>query len=142
MKYRLLLPLFICLVALLFLKFSETRIITGIVTDKAMQPIPSATVIIKNTSIVTATGVDGKFQLAVRDSSSTLVIKSPGYKTREIILENDVFHYTIMMEEDALPLMDVVVTTKRVEADPYKPSMGRRFIYFLFFSICQGHVFR
>lgn len=116
MKHQLLLPLFICLMGVLFLKFSPTIIITGIVTDQAMQPISFATVMVKNASEVTTTDADGKFRLAIKDSSSTLVIKFLGYKTQEIKLRTDVFHYEIVMEEDVTALMDVVVTAQKIEA--------------------------
>ncbi len=59
--------------------------IEGMVSDsKKSEPLIGATVLIKGTSIGTATDIDGRFQLETEPGNYTLEISYVGYQTKEI----------------------------------------------------------
>jgi TonB-linked SusC/RagA family outer membrane protein len=59
--------------------------ITGRVVDEKGEPLPGANVVIKNTSIGTATNIDGQYTINA-PAGSTLVISFVGYPAQEISL--------------------------------------------------------
>ncbi|MDB5115646.1 MAG: TonB-dependent receptor [Mucilaginibacter sp.] len=60
--------------------------LTGKVTDEHGDPLPGATVTVKNTNISTATDANGIFNLNAPDQSGRLVISFIGYLTREVAI--------------------------------------------------------
>jgi TonB-linked SusC/RagA family outer membrane protein len=62
---------------------AQQRTIHGIVTDTKGEPIPFANVLIKGSTIGTATTIQGKYELSI-SSDVTLIITSLGYKDNEI----------------------------------------------------------
>ena len=85
--------------------------ITGAVTDAAGEPIPGATVLVKNTSNGTATDNDGNFTLNNVPENATLQISYVGYKTQDInVLTEDGDRFLIIkLLEDIEALEEVVV---------------------------------
>lgn len=83
-------------------------VITGQVLDENADPMPGATVMIKNTSIGTFTDANGNFRLSAPDGSTTLVVSFTGYKPQEIPIVNNTT-LNIVMEPDITNLSEVVV---------------------------------
>ncbi|MGY0406975.1 MAG: SusC/RagA family TonB-linked outer membrane protein [Polaribacter sp.] len=82
--------------------------ISGTVTDKNGQPLPSASVIAKGIRIGTTTDFDGNFTLTIPDNAKTLVVSFIGFKTKEIPI-NGKTNFTIVLKEDTNKLEEVVV---------------------------------
>ena len=86
--------------------------ITGTVVDENGSALPGVTIMIKGTSLGTATDVNGRFKLQVPESNTpnNLLCSFIGMKTQEIKLVNGKTNYKIVMEDEAQKLEDVVVT--------------------------------
>lgn len=82
--------------------------VTGIVTDKHKEPLIGVSVMEKNTTNGTITGVNGDFSLAVSSPGAVLVISYVGYKKQEVSLANQ-RTLRIELEEDTELLDEVVV---------------------------------
>jgi TonB-linked SusC/RagA family outer membrane protein len=108
------------LVALLLLTSVSAlaQTVTGKVTSAADgAPIPGASVLIKGTSIGTATDTEGNFTLDVAGSSnSVLVVSFIGFLTQEVSVQNQTT-VNVALKEDATQLSEVVVTALGIEKD-------------------------
>lgn len=71
-------------------------------------PLPQATVLVKGTTVGTATDMNGFFSLQVPNGSSTLVFRFLGYVTQEAPVSKDLIQ--ISLDPDATSLGEVVVT--------------------------------
>lgn len=67
--------------------FGQTTI-KGIVFDELNNPLPGASVIVKNTKIGTQTDFDGKFQIQISGEKAVLQFSYIGYKTYELEVSN------------------------------------------------------
>lgn len=85
----------------------ESIKVQGVVKDEKGNSIPGATVIVKGTTIGTATDLDGKFSLDVPEGG-ILVVSFVGFTTREIQMGNQQV-LEIVLKEDAAQLDEVVV---------------------------------
>jgi len=102
---------------LLFLMFSigfysmaQQTTITGKVTSGGDgESLPGVTVMVKGTSIGTATDVDGKFSLLIPSDRATLVFSYLGFKVQEVPVNSQSGNLTIAMKEDQRLLDEVVV---------------------------------
>jgi TonB-linked SusC/RagA family outer membrane protein len=81
--------------------------VTGEVTDSNGEPLPGVNVLVKGTSIGTATNANGKYQLNVA-RGATLVITYVGYVRQEVKVTKSVINITLL--EDSKELDEVVVT--------------------------------
>lgn len=81
--------------------------VTGKVVDSDNLPLPGVGVIVKNTTIGTATDVDGNFQLEIPENAQTLQISFVGLKSQEIAVTGQ-SNFKIVMESDAIGLEEVV----------------------------------
>ena len=94
--------------------------VKGTVTDEEGIPLPGVTVMIKWTSIGTATDIDGKFHLDVPQSDTTkLVFSFVGMQSYELKISKKKTEYNVVMKPDTKALDDVVVTgffTKKKES--------------------------
>ncbi len=86
---------------------AQDRTVTGTVTDTAGRPLPSASVVIKNTTTGTQTKPDGSFSLHAPASAQTLVISSVNYATQEVPITEGAI--SVRMEPLTAALADVVV---------------------------------
>ena len=86
--------------------------ITGTVVDENGSALPGVTIMIKGTSLGTATDVNGSFKLQVPESNTpnNLLCSFIGMKTQEIKLVNGKTNYKIVLDDEALKMDDVVVT--------------------------------
>ena len=71
--------------------------------------VPGATVVVKGTTVGTATDVDGNFTLSVPAGSNTLIVSFIGFKTQEVPINNR-STVNISLATDAQALQEVVVT--------------------------------
>ena len=62
--------------------FAQNINVTGTVTDSDGQPLPGVTVVIKNTSIGTATDGNGAYSLSVADGNVVLTFSYIGYTSQ------------------------------------------------------------
>ncbi|MHA6248284.1 SusC/RagA family TonB-linked outer membrane protein [Pontibacter sp. CAU 1760] len=83
--------------------------VKGKVTGEDGTGVPGATVVVKGTSVGTATDVNGNFTLNVPSGSGTLVVSFIGFKTQEIPINNRAV-VNVRMATDAQALEEVVVT--------------------------------
>lgn len=96
----------------------QEKLITGRVLDKAGEPIMGATIVDKqNRSNGTITDLDGNYSMKV-SGNSVLEFSFIGYKSAEY-RASDINGKTVVLEEDALNLDEVVVTgyTSQKKAD-------------------------
>ncbi len=97
---------------------SPQKAISGVVSDKTRTPVIGASVVLKGTSIGTASDIDGKFILSYTDETPLLVISYIGMKTQEIDCVDKTF-LNIILEDDAIAMEEVVaigyVTRKKGE---------------------------
>lgn len=88
----------------------ETVKITGVVTDVEGSPLPGVTILLKGTTIGTATDIAGKFSLNVpKVKDLTLVFSFVGMKTKEVKLGSQT-DLKVKMEMSEESLEEVVVT--------------------------------
>ncbi|MDX9728874.1 MAG: carboxypeptidase-like regulatory domain-containing protein, partial [Bacteroidales bacterium] len=106
MRKLLLTSLIIC--TLVFSAFGQQKTVTGTITDQSDGlPVIGATVLVKGTSVGTATGLDGKFTISA-DPGSTLVFRFVGMKSQEILV-GDRTVIDVTLELDDVGLDEVIV---------------------------------
>lgn len=87
----------------------EERDVKGVVKDEAGNPLPGVAVLLKGTTLGTATDVDGKYTLTLPEGNYTLVFSMLGMKVREEVVGNRT-EINVVMQEDATEMDEVVVT--------------------------------
>ncbi|MCW3092384.1 MAG: TonB-dependent receptor plug [Ferruginibacter sp.] len=75
--------LLFCLLLFCFTSFSQKKI-TGKITDQESKPLPNVTINAKGTSVSTISSADGFFTLSVPEKTTSLLVSSVGYETKEI----------------------------------------------------------
>lgn len=90
--------------------FAQGRVVTGTVTSSEDGlPIPGASVIVKGTTIGTATDLDGKYSLNVPQGSNVLVFSFVGSTTQEATIGNR-SQVNVVLNPDTRNLEEFVVT--------------------------------
>jgi len=107
------LTLFIAL--LVQISFAQERLVSGIVTDVANQPLPGVNVLVKGTNVGTQTDFEGKFSIKA-SSTETLVFNFIGMKSQEIVASSTTI--SITMKDDAVELEGLVVTALGIKRKP------------------------
>ncbi|WP_205501568.1 SusC/RagA family TonB-linked outer membrane protein [Rufibacter psychrotolerans] len=82
--------------------------IKGKVTDASGAGLPGASVLLKGTSIASATDVDGNYVLNVQSGEGTLVVSYIGYLPQEVAINNRTT-IDVTLQTDAKSLDEVVV---------------------------------
>lgn len=84
--------------------------IVGLVTDKDKVPLPGVTVIVKGSTLGTATDQQGRYRLSIPEVKNlSLLFSFIGMKTREVVYTGkDTIN--VVMEEDVATMDEVVVT--------------------------------
>lgn len=86
---------------------AQTRTLTGTITDKADKaPLPGVTIMLKGTSTGTASDIDGKYTIQVKDGD-ILIISSIGMVSQEIPIKGQQT-LDIIMSADSQVLEEVV----------------------------------
>lgn len=103
---------FCSLLILLFPFFTKAQV-NGIVTDSNKKPLPSVSVLLKNSYLGTSTNANGEFSMPkLPTGTQTLLFKSLGYKTLQQTIEvtPSAMHLEIVLEQDERVLEEVVIT--------------------------------
>lgn len=109
MKKILLLGLSLFLVSAV--AFAQGRRVTGIVSSgEDGEPIPGATVLVKGTTVGTATDLDGKYSLDIPNGGTVLVFSFIGTTTQEINIGQQTV-INVSLQPDFQSLSEVVVTS-------------------------------
>lgn len=92
---------------------AQNRDVTGVVRDKdTSEPVSGVNILVKGTSIGTATDAEGKFTLSVPADGTALVFSFIGYATKEVTIPaSNVVNVTL--ESAAGELEEVVVSVGR-----------------------------
>ena len=91
------------------LLFSQNKTVAGKITDANGNPVVGASVIIKQSSLGTATDAEGRFRL-MAPANASLVISSAGFKSQTIKVSEISEDIQIKLLEDVAHLDEVVVT--------------------------------
>ncbi len=92
------------------LALAQERSVSGIIISADdRQPVIGATVLVKGTSIGTATDLDGSFSLRVSGNDAVLVVSYTGFKTIEVAVGSRT-DLNIVLESSVAFLDEVVVT--------------------------------
>ena len=87
----------------------EERKVIGVVKDEHGQPLPGVAVVLKGTTVGTATDMDGNYALTLPKGNYTLVFSMLGMKVREEQV-GDRTEINVVMQEEAAEMDEVVVT--------------------------------
>ena len=87
----------------------KTVRIQGKVSDEDGAPLPGVTVLIKGTTLGTATDMDGKYSLSVPEGNYILLFTMVGMKTQEVTLKNKT-ELNIIMQHETSEMDEVVIT--------------------------------
>lgn len=85
----------------------KKKTVTGKVVDSDNLPLPGVGIIVKNTTIGTATDIDGNFQLEIPENAQTLQISFVGMKSQDVAVAGKT-NFSIVMASDAIGLEEVV----------------------------------
>ena len=86
------------------------KIVYGKVLDADGNPLPGVTISVQGTNLGVISGIDGKFKITLPEGKNhVLVFSFIGMKSQEVLIKDDT-NLTIVMEEDATDLDEVVVT--------------------------------
>jgi TonB-linked SusC/RagA family outer membrane protein len=106
---KLLLLIALCAGLMSITGFAQSKLITGKVVNDKGDPVPFATIKVKNSKVGTASDAQGAFTIRA-SGSDVLVISSTGFTAKEISVgtENNI---TVSLTQVAQELTSVVVTT-------------------------------
>jgi TonB-linked SusC/RagA family outer membrane protein len=101
--------LFVVLMAIPALGYSQTRTISGVVKDSGDgSGIPGANVVVDGTSKGVATDLDGNFRIEISTGENVLVISFVGYKSQRVSIDQKT-NIEVLLESDATNLDEIVV---------------------------------
>ena len=90
--------------------FAQGRVVTGTVTSlEDGMGVPGATVLVKGTTIGTATDIDGKYSINIPAGSNVLVFTFVGLTSQEVNIGNR-STINVALESDVTALSEVIVT--------------------------------
>jgi TonB-linked SusC/RagA family outer membrane protein len=88
--------------------FAQQQKITGSVKDASGETLVGVNIVVKGTTVGTASDIDGNFSLMVGSKNETLVANYIGYRSQEINLDGRT-SITIVLEKDVQDIDEVVV---------------------------------
>ena len=94
---------------------SQTKIITGQVTDEKNIPVSGATVSVKNSAVAKSTDAKGNYSITVPVNSNVLVFSFVGFETKEVEIHNQA-NINVVLIQTSSTLSNVVVTALGFEA--------------------------
>jgi TonB-linked SusC/RagA family outer membrane protein len=89
------------------LQAQDVRTVRGVVLDEKKAPIAGTTVLLKTTNVMTLTGEDGKFSMAVPPDKHILVFSNVGKVTQEVSIRNQ--NSVIVTLKDSITGLDDVI---------------------------------
>src|SRR3954462_7839284 len=90
--------------------FAQKTVTGRVISNGDKQPIPGASVQVRNSSIATQTGKDGAFSIRVPADSSALIITVVGYEQLELPTIGKTSMGDVVLHSTIATLNDVVVT--------------------------------
>ena len=91
--------------------FAQNRVITGTVTStEDGLGVPGATVLVKGTTIGTATDIDGQYSISVPAGSNVLVFSFVGLASQEVTIGNQTT-INVALQPDVQSLSEFVITS-------------------------------
>ena len=77
----------ILVLAVFVISFTQSRTITGKVTDESGYPLPGVTVtVMPSASVSVTTGSDGSYRISVSQQAKKLIFSFIGYETKEVLI--------------------------------------------------------
>src|ERR1700709_1088361 len=101
--------LFLSLFFMLHHAWSQTKTITGKITDEAGKAVAGASVRVSGSAKGTVSDESGSFSIAVPSSAKTLIVSYVGYKDQELSLKSETNFSVKLVSSGASTLNDVVV---------------------------------
>lgn len=98
------------LLLLHYAAFSQTRTLTGTVTDSLGKAVMSASIKVSGSATGTVTNDHGQFTLAVANRSVTLEITSAGYAAKVVTADAQTNNISVVLSTDTRQLETIVVT--------------------------------
>ena len=95
------------------LAFSQTKVITGKVTDQAGQAVPFATIRVKGTKVGTSADAEGYYTIKA-NTSQTLIITGTGITAKEVPVGSETT-LNIAVQHQTTSLSEVVVTSLGIQ---------------------------
>ncbi|MEZ5105200.1 MAG: TonB-dependent receptor [Draconibacterium sp.] len=83
------------------------KTVTGVVKDEGGVPLPGVSVVIKGTTVGTATGIDGDFSISNVSNDATLIFSFVGFEPQEILV-GDQTTFNVSLEASSIGLEEVV----------------------------------
>ncbi len=112
----------IVILAAIMIAFTESRTITGKVTDSKGQPISGVTVNVKGTTAKTITDKGGSYRIVADQQAKVIVFSCLGYTTvEEKIGDRSVIN--VKMKAEAIPLEEIVSSRYDVKREMASKSM-------------------
>jgi Ca-activated chloride channel family protein len=113
----------ILILTALIIAFTESKTITGMVTDDQGQPIPGAGISVKGTSKGTTTDYNGYYRITVDAQENILVFSYIGYRTiEEMIGDRTVIN--VRMKEENMAIDEVAAIGNGVKKDKTTKSVA------------------
>lgn len=121
MKLKLLVSWLMLITSLPLAVFSQTKTITGKVTNEQGDPVPSATVQQKGAATAVTTNDDGTFTISLAGTNPSLLVSSVNYSPYEVRVGGR-SSFNIILQSTAGKLSEVVVTALGITRQ--KKSLG------------------
>ena len=90
--------------------------ISGLVLDEKNEPVIGATITVKETTLGTITGLDGRFSLTLPDNTKSFEVSYIGYQSQTLSI-GDKRAFTVVLKESSIMMDELVVigygTTKK-----------------------------
>jgi hypothetical protein len=96
--------------------FAQKTITGKVISSEDELGMPGVPVVVKGTTVGTATDIDGNFTLSVPNDAATIVVSYMGYKTVELPVGTQT-RFDITLDPDAIALGDVVVTALGIQRE-------------------------
>ena len=107
-----LLGVFMCFT---LLSFSQSKVISGTITDEEGETLIGANILIKGTTSGTVTDFDGKYELTVPGDETILVVSYTGFSSQEVSVGSNILIDVAL--KSSIDLSEVVVTALGVKRD-------------------------
>jgi Ca-activated chloride channel family protein len=114
----------ILILSAILMAYTESRTITGRVTDQSGQPLAGAAVVFKGDATGTLSDIKGDYKITTDHQSKVLIFTLIGYtKVEEKIGERSIIN--VIMKEEALALNEMVVTAYGLKHEREAKSYDR-----------------
>jgi Ca-activated chloride channel family protein len=114
----------ILILAAILMAYTESRTITGKVTDQSGRPLAGVTIVFKGEAKGTISDNNGNYRITTVHQSKVLIFAFPGY-TQVEEKTGDRSIINVMMKEEAVALNEMVVTAYGVKRERESKSYDR-----------------